>query len=190
MYLTSDTFQAEDDVGISDPAGIATFASYFHEALSRPLFVDGSDAFYPGNIEANQLALRLDYRIGSMPIESNLLLEAVQRNADIGFYSMMRVLFLNDPSKTSVSWSSSKSMVADTGLTSAASFSNVYSSIEPENNVNSSIPAEPEPVESDEVITAAVKAKKRKATGVNLLLNKKVISLILCQFGRRCGIFL
>lgn len=152
---------------------MASFAPYFAGALKKNIYVETASGSYPVDLEASVITLRLDYQISSMQIDGLLKLSLVQKTPHLEFYSMMKLLYKSDLSRivfessrdmSSFPLPSSNSMAFPTGTSDSLTTQSAITSHLTEDGVKDA-------GESEEVV---LKAKKRKATGVNLFSNKKV----------------
>ncbi|RYG99278.1 hypothetical protein EON65_50450, partial [archaeon] len=80
----------EDDVGIFDPTGLNTFASYFCDAILSSITVLRVQGCYPIALDSKVLTLRLVYTIGTMRLEGLLRLRLIQQDLDIAVMDMIK----------------------------------------------------------------------------------------------------
>lgn len=159
---------------MSDPSGVSSFATYFHGAMRKLLHVENLAGKYPVDPESNTLSIRLDYQIGSMQIDGFLSLNLVQGESSIDYYNMMKILYTSD--STRMVYSSTRYTPLDgaglSGYLRTAPSSSAPSTVHADVTSGAAKAVEDDSNVDDDV--AVVKAKKRKATGVNLFNAKKV----------------
>lgn len=163
----------EDEVGIYDAAGLSSFVGYFVDALLLGPTVERSPEYFPVNSEANIVALKMNYTVGSMHMDGLLKFDLVQKDIDRSMLQFLKAAFSSDFAKQ-------KTLTPKTPKPSD-SFS-FKPSVKGE--FLSEIKASAEPVVEQVVEEEVVKAKKRKVGGVNIFPGKKVsfVSLFLCIF--------
>lgn len=159
---------------MSDPSGVSSFATYFHGAMGKLLHIENLAGKYPLDPESNTLSIRLDYQIGSMQIDGFLSLNLVQGETSVEFYNMMKILYTSDPTRMVYSWTRYAPLdgAGPAGYLRTAPSSSAASTIFTDITSGGVKTVEDDSNVEDDV--AVVKAKKRKATGVNLFNAKKV----------------
>lgn len=85
----------EEDVGISDPAGLSSFAAYFCDALLSPISFHIDVDHYPTNLASNLLALNFEYKIGLRIFDGQLKVCIISLSQST-IYSIDYYVFLLD----------------------------------------------------------------------------------------------
>lgn len=155
----------EEDVGISDPAGLSSFASYFCDALLAPISFHVDVNYYPTNLASNSLALNFEYKIGLRIFDGQLKMNLVTRELPAEVFEMMATIFSVD---------FTKQVTRETRLLkpqiATTSFQFRKQGKEISADANHDAPTTATAYDED---AGPVKAKKRKAVGVNLFNNKR-----------------